>query len=71
MEIGDTPDASQLLNENINGNLGTRYSVEESLGFGLIFKVVRGFEISSLLASWIAIFQKFLYFCYRFWSLFP
>lgn len=37
---------------------GTRYFVVVRVGFGIIFKVVGEFEISSLLACWVAVFQK-------------
>lgn len=43
---------------NVRRIVGTRYFVEDRLGFGLIFKFVGKFEISSLLASRLAIFQE-------------
>lgn len=43
---------------NVRRIVGTRYFVEDRLGFGLIFKFVGKFELSSLLANRLAIFQE-------------
>lgn len=71
MAIVDERNATCLLNVNLSGNVGSRYFVEDGMGFCLVFKVIRGSWIPLTSGTLGPHLSKVVHFYYRFQSLFP